>query len=256
LFYLLQNTASVKAHEFWLYPEKFTVQKHEKNPITIRIGQYFKGEAWPYLGDSFYSFNYTLNKKKIAIKSIDGDDPAAVLAFESNGLAVVTHHTKPIEIEFKEWEKFKTYLENEGLEYRIPDHLRFGFPKAKITEQYVRCAKLLIAVGNNANQKDQFTGMPLELIAEQNPFTLKEDEKLPVRLLHNGKPLEGARIIQISKRSGERTKGPTTGADGRAMVAISEKGPWLLNVVHLIPQKAPSQTHWFSLWASLTFEKL
>ena len=98
--------------------------------------------------------------------------------------------------------------------------------------------------------------MPLELIAEKNPFTLKEDEKLPVRLLHNGKPVEGARIIQISKSSGERTKGPTTGADGRALVAIPGKGPWLLNVVHLIAQKAPSKTHWFSLLASLTFQKL
>ena len=243
------------AHEFWLEPDKYKIAPSQKVSISIRIGENFKGESWPFIRDSFYKFVYTSQGRNNKILGLDGDDPAAQLTLNSEGLAIITQYAKPSDIEFNDWNKFKTYLDSEGLEHLVQEHTRLGFPKTKIKELYSRCAKLLLQVGHTPKGRDIYSGMPLELIAEKNPYQLQDKEKLPIKLLFNGRPLEGAQIIKISKKTGVRVKGPRTDESGRAWVQLPNSGPWLLNAVHIIPHKPVSDAHWFSYWASLTFDK-
>ena len=244
------------AHEFWLEPDKYRIAPYQKVSISIRIGENFKGESWPFIRDSFYKFGYTSDGQNSKVSGLDGDDPAAQLTLNSAGLTIVTQHTKPVDIEFNDWNKFKTYLDSEGLEHLIQEHTRLGFPKTKIKELYSRCAKLLLQVGQTPKGQDIYSGMPLELVAEKNPYQLKNAEKLPIKLLFNGRPLKGAQIIKISKKTGVRVKGPRTDQSGRASVQLPHSGPWLLNAVHIIPHKQFSDAHWLSYWASLTFYKV
>ncbi|MEK9685583.1 MAG: DUF4198 domain-containing protein [Rhodospirillaceae bacterium] len=244
------------AHEFWLEPDNFRTAPSKNISISIRIGQNFKGESWPFIQDSFYKFGYHLNGLNRQITGLDGDDPAANLTLKSEGLAIITHHTKPIDIVFNDWKIFTTYLDSEGLNSLVSEHVRLGFPKSKIKELYSRCAKLLVQVGEVPGGQDIFTGMPLEIIAEKNPYQLKAKEKLPITLMFHGRPLEGAQIIKISKKTGLRVKGPRTDQSGRAWVEIPNSGPWLLNAVHIIAHKPLRDAHWFSYWASLTFDKI
>ena len=244
------------AHEFWLEPDKYKLVPSDKVSISIRIGENFRGESWPFIRDSFYKFAYTLEGHSSKVVGLDGDDPAAQLTLNSAGLAIITQHTKPTDLEFNDWNKFKTYLETEGLKHVVTEHTRLGFPKTKIKELYSRCAKLLLQVGQTTKGQDTYSGMPLELIAEKNPYQLKVKEKLPIKLLFNGRPLEGAQIIKISKKTGDRVKGPRTDQAGRALLQLPNSGPWLINAVHIIPHKPASDAHWYSYWASLTFDKV
>ena len=246
---------SSNAHEFWMEPNTFFANQSETIEISNRIGQNFVGDTWPYISNSFYQFEYRLRDFSVSIISLEGDDPAAKLKIDSAGLAIITQYTKPDTITFTKWGKFNEYLRNEGISHKIREHVEYGFPKTNIKEKYYRCAKLLLNIHSAPEDFDQFTGMPLEIIAEKNPYHLKPTEQIPVRILYKGKPLPDAQTIKISKNSGIRAFGPRTDKDGRALLNLKENGPWLISVVHLIATPKHEDTHWVSYWASLTLSR-
>jgi len=243
----------VVAHEFWLEPDIYHPMPSEKVSIRIRVGQFFKGPTFPYLKDSFNVFDQLQGGKSSPVRGVDGDDPAATLAFVKTGLGVITLHNKPVSLTFDEWEKFNAYLEKEGLKAIPQRHLQAGKPKSGIKEFYARAAKLLLNVGGQGAGEDQYTGMPLELVAELNPYCLGPEEKLPVQLLFKGKPLGDIQITAISKLYPETREIYRTDKTGRALIALNNDGPWLLNAVHMLEPRQGMDAHWFSLWASLVF---
>jgi nickel transport protein len=66
-------------------------------------------------------------------------------------------------------------------------------------------------------------GMVCEMIPGKNPSELKQGDEFPVRVLMNGKPLEGAEITyrDITYAS---PKAPKTDKDGRASIPIGASG--------------------------------
>jgi hypothetical protein len=97
-------------------------------------------------------------------------------------------------------------------------------------------------------------GMPLELIAGQNPYATPDLAELPVTLLWRGKPI-GDIQIRVFQDNGTVTETTTrTDPNGKAVVSLRGGGRFLLNAVHM--QEAPPDRNaaWDSYWASLTFE--
>ena len=256
LIFILLKSNSTNAHEFWMEPDKYFANQSDTIEISNRIGQNFIGDTWPYISNSFFSFEYVLNKTSVRIVGLEGDDPAAKLKINSAGLVIVTQHTKGDEVTFEKWKKFKEYLKNEGLADKIDEHLRQNLPKQDIKEKYYRCAKLLLNIQSSSEDFDHFTGMPLEIVTAKNPYHLEPNEQLQVQVLYYGEPLPNAQIIKISKNSGTRLFGPRTNADGKALLTLTESGPILLSVVHLTAAPKRSNVHWISHWASLTFSKI
>lgn len=66
-------------------------------------------------------------------------------------------------------------------------------------------------------------GMVCEMIPEKNPTELKPGDEFPVRVLRNGKPLEGAGITYRDIAYGS-PKSPRTDKDGRAGIPIGTPG--------------------------------
>lgn len=246
---------SLIAHEFWLEPDVYQPVLSEKVSIRIRVGQFFKGPTFPYLKDSFNAFDQLQGGESLPVKGLDGDDPAAVLKFVKTGLAVITLHNKPVSLTFESWAKFIEYLDKEGLRDIAHRHLQLGNPKSGIKEFYARAAKLLLDVGGQGDGEDHYTGMPLELLAERNPYCLRSEEKLPIQLLFKGKPLGDVQITAISKRFPTTRQIYRTDNNGRALIALNIDGPWLLNAVHMLKPGPVMDAHWFSLWASLVFAR-
>ena len=103
-------------------------------------------------------------------------------------------------------------------------------------------------------RSDQATGMPLELVAQQNPYSLKKGQSLSVQLLKDGNPLAGALIRILTKTDPENIKPVRTDKQGRAQIALQHNGPYLLNAVAMINKGLPKKDeHWQSLWASMSF---
>ncbi len=251
---LVQVATPVAAHEFWLDPSTYRPKVGEPVAISIRIGQYFKGNSYPFLREEFRRFVAVDGSGETPITGVDGDDPAVTMTFKRPGLVTIAHYSTSETLVFDAWEKFEAYLKLEGLEHIAPLHRAQGKPLTKIVEIYSRCAKLLLDVGS-AGGEDRAVGMPLELIAERNPYRLAAGEKLPVRLLYQGKPIAGVQITAISKADPTKRHNFRTDAAGRADITLAASGPWLLNAVHMIAPAAGDKAHWTSLWASLNFER-
>jgi uncharacterized GH25 family protein len=244
------------AHEFWLEPDDYNPKVGQKIPLNIRVGQFFDGEALLYLTDTFFNFTKFEGGKKQAIKGLDGDDPAATLAFKTPGLAIITYYAQPIDLTFEKWEKFVSYLNLVGLEHIVARHRAKQYPETGVKEIYSRNAKLLLNV-DGGDGADRLTGMPLELVAESNPYRLAKGKKLPVRLYYKGVPIKGVRITAIAKSDGKTRHDYRTDAKGRALIELTSSGPWLLSAVHMFEPISDLgfkfDAHWESLWASMVF---
>ena len=137
---------------------------------------------------------------------------------------------------------------------KAADYLELGKPQSGIRELYTRNAKALVSVGAGAGS-DRPVGLPLELIAERNPYQLGVETSLPVRLLLDGKPLEGATIKVFNEKDRMAARRYVTDPEGRARIELPINDRYLVSAVHMMTPAPAEQAKadWTSLWASLTF---
>jgi Domain of unknown function (DUF4198) len=221
-----------EAHEFWIDPFTFTPAVNATVPIVFRIDS--RGSRTP--------------------KTLDGDDPATEHKFSSPGLAIVWHRRAPETVVFETMERFEQNLVLEGLETLAEVHRQTGKPLSGIRENYVRCAKALLQVGGPGGN-DRAVGLPLELIAEANPYAHGPGQPLPVRLLYAGKPIGGILVKVFNRDDPASPQRLRTDADGRVAIDVARPGEYLVSAVHMLPAKPEEKAHWSSLWASLTFAR-
>jgi hypothetical protein len=91
-------------------------------------------------------------------------------------------------------------------------------------------AKALVLCGTPSATFQRPAGLPLEIVPERDPYTLKSGESLPIRVLLRGKPLGGCAIALARMESGKpefRSIGKTD-ANGRVVVPLRAPGRWLI----------------------------
>lgn len=250
----LLAAAPAGAHEYWIEPATFRPATGRKVPLRLYVGQDFRGESQIFLPELFDRYAVVGPGGEQAVTGTAGDDPAGGFTPAQPGLYVVVFHSNLSTVNFDSRAEFERYLDKEGLEHvrSLPDYERLVNRKI-IRERYSRNAKSLITVGPAA-ETDRVVGLPLELIAERNPAAGIGRGGFPVRLLHKGKPLQGALVIAFQRTTPVTRLTTRTGADGRALLPLRKPGLWLLSAVHLAPAPRLAREEWESLWASLTFE--
>lgn len=92
-------------------------------------------------------------------------------------------------------------------------------------------------------------GMKLEIVPLKNPYTLKADKLLPIKVLFEGKPLEGATIEKGAHR--ETTK---TDKDGMAKVQVTGQDMPVIVAKHKIATKDNPDADYLSFTTVLTME--
>jgi uncharacterized GH25 family protein len=251
------NSPLASAHDFWIEPGDFRPKAGAKVPLKLYVGQDFKGDSVIYLPELFERYAAIGPDGENRIAGTPGDDPAGRFTAGKTGVIVVAYRGTVTDVTFDSRKEFESYLDKEGLERvrALPDYARLT-AKPPIRENYSRCAKSLVAVGpiDPKAPADRAVGLTLELVAERNPYTLARGEPLPVRLLHNGKPLAEALIIAFNKAEPTKKIKVRTDRDGRAALKLDRPGTWLVTSVHMFPASRFARAHWESLWASLTFE--
>lgn len=244
------------AHEFWIEPDDFSVSMETEIKADLRVGQDFKGDAFPYIPARFSAFRSYDRLGESDVGGTTGDLPALQLAPRSEGLNIFTYVSAGERIRFRDWDKFAEYLDMEGLTAIPALHDARGLARDDIRELYTRCAKTLVAVGDASGDQDRATGMRLELVAGENPMSVKPGTKMSFTLLWEGEPLADTQVALFSNGetpdTGTRTLARTD-ADGRARFTIPATGPYMAASVHMIEAPADRNADWQSYWASLTF---
>ncbi len=247
------------AHEFWIEPEAHHVEVGATVRADLRVGQMLSGEAYPYLSDQIIAAQVHQPSGIIEIEGMEGDLPALAVTFSEPGLHVITYHAAPNYVVFEDIPSFRDYLAYEGLSEVARLHKARGLPANEIAEEYIRNARALVQVGPaDPGDVDRPTGMPLELVAQQNPF-VEGTAIIEVQLLWRGAPVPDRQVSIFHKPEpgmppGEPTRSlTTTDSEGKAVIPLEHGSFYLLNAVHMEPASGPGSVVWQSHWASLTF---
>ncbi len=245
--------SSARAHDFWIEPQAFRPAVGASVPLRLLVGQHFKGEPALYVPEQFERYIYVGPGGEEKVQGTLGDDPAGAVPVKEPGLYILGYYSKKFEVTFDSLAEFEQYLAMEGLERNLALAKKRASLRSGILEIYTRCAKsLIVAGGAGARDSDRVLGFPLELIAERNPYG--GDRTLPLRLIYQGKPLEGALVVAFNKQAPLDKLKLHTDKNGRVVFQLNKPGVWLITSVHMIPTSLLSRADWESFWASLTFE--
>ena len=259
---------SVAAHDFWIEPGNFRPAVGAKVPLRLLVGQDFAGATTVYLPETFERYDVTGPDGQKPVAGVPGDDPAGHFTLTRPGSYVVAYRSTLFTVTFDTLAEFERYLEKEGLE-RIktlrtydsmdgggraaPGAAAGGPPKGKvIREDYSRSAKALVMAGKPGTSADRVLGLRLELVAEKNPYLAA---RVPLRLIYEGKPLEGALVVAFNKTEPLKKLKARTDKNGRVQFDFNRPGVWLVTAVHMLSAPSKTNADWESVWASLTFER-
>jgi uncharacterized GH25 family protein len=245
------SVPEVRAHDFWIEPSTFRPAAASAVSVALRVGQDFRGDPVPRDDRRIVRFVLAGPAGETPIPGLPGTDPAGLARLESPGLYVIGYRSSPTPITL-EPEKFEKYLAEEGLDGVLKARGERGEKEKPGREVYSRCAKaIVVAGGGPAAGFDRVLGFTLELVPEKIPG---KAGRLPVRLLYEGKPLQGALVIAINRAEPERRLSARTDRKGRVELALPRDGVWLVKAVHMVPAPGQIDADWESLWASLTLE--
>ena len=244
------------AHEFWIEPVSHRLPAPGAISANLKVGGNLKGSVFPYLSKRFVSYRIDGPAGRTDVRGNEGDIPSLSHEASEPGLYILTYHSTADRLDYEEWQTFVDYVGYEGLDGAIDAHLAADLPRTGFAELYTRCAKALVQVGPPApGDRDEAIGMPLELVALDNPFTGELDD-LPVRLLWQGKPAADIQIAVFRETDSIERTTLRTNADGRATIPLDGGGRFLLNAVRMARAAGDDGVAWESHWASLTFETL
>jgi len=300
---LLFLSSAAAAHDFWIQPATFEPESGSLLAVQALVGEHGVGKPVERHDDRIVRFVLVGQDWEQPVVGRDGGLPAGLVRVASPdwrlgaagaplaGTLVLGFRTSHARIEI-EPDKFGEYLRLEGLEPVLALRAERGESGQPATEAYSRCAKALVDVrpaGGAADEPakagagDRALGFTLELIAEQDPFLLRdaagaargapagELEPLTVRLLFEDQPLTGALVRATALVHAPRDDDPVvpfgaplpeplrvrTDEAGRAELRLPHRGEWLLTAVHMRPAPADitdvTDVEWESFWASLTF---
>jgi uncharacterized GH25 family protein len=245
--------ASVHAHDFWIEPSSFRVEPGASVSLALRVGEHFRGEPVARNSARIRRFVVSGPAGEQVVGGEDGADPAGSARLATPGLHLVAYHNSPSSITL-EAAQFEPYLEEEGLERIVALRSERGESALPAREIYSRCAKALVLSGSGTTAGyDRRLGLPLELVPEADPYASRPGP-LPVRILFQGRPLEGALVVALSKDEPGRKLTARSDRDGRVTFDLGGGRTWLVKAVHMLPAAKRSGADWESLWASLTFE--
>ena len=242
----------VQAHDFWIEPSTFRPELGVRFAVGLFVGQELVGEPVPRRPQRIERF-VLLGRGTERIGGKSGAHPAGSVRAREPGLHVVVYESDFAAIVL-EAPRFEAYLRAEGLERIVALRAERGEADEPGREIYARCAKALVRVGGSAVGEDRVVGLPLELVAIDDPYDAGANGAIEVRLLFRGAPLAGALVVGRSRAAPAEPLAIRTDSAGRARLALAHPGLWLVKAVHMVEAEDRAPTDWASYWASLTFE--
>jgi uncharacterized GH25 family protein len=156
----------------------------------------------------------------------------------------------------REWagEEFTKLLKEHGLDEIADARTNGGLEGQSAKDASTYFAKLLLQVGDKKDETwKRKAGLPLEIIPDQNPYSLNTGDYLQCLVLFNNKPLPHT-LVHVWTRLNRTTfvQNIYTENDGTIKFPISTRGTWMVSTVVMTPQEK-QVGRWKSLWGSLVF---
>jgi uncharacterized GH25 family protein len=172
-----------------------------------------------------------------------------------SGTYLVGLSTKPREIDLKAAE-FNDYLQHDGLPDTLAARKKDGELQKDVRERYSKHVRAIFQVGDKlSDDYQQLLNYPVEIIPQQNPYSLKVGQDLVVLCLLEGQPIANQFIMAgwESPDGKLHTLDIRSDPDGLARINLKSTGKWYIKFIHMTPLSG-QDLNYESKWASLTFE--
>jgi len=256
------TSTAVAGHDFWLQPAVYRGQPDVPMPMTLLIGHGPERQRSRIAQTRITRFEAVTpeggsidlrNTLHLGVPSSDG-----TLNLQKPGTYVLLLETDDQAKSFLPALRFNEYLLAEGLTLAVAQRERTHRMDADGSENYRRIAKSIVQVGSMDFQQGGHVtaplGLSLEIVPEVDPYALPQADALPIRVIDEGRPLEGA-LVKLTNidHDADPTEVHRTDKDGRAIFKMPTGGNWLLNVVWTKPQPPSRDTDFETIFSSLSF---
>ena len=245
------------AHEFWMLPDPFEAAPGSTVNLSLFVGQDFSGEqvgiSAPLVADfRHYAAGAAADLKGQAPANTAVGSVAVRLARAGTHLLAMDSHPSALELPA---DKFKAYLELEGLQDIIDARERAGTSSLPSRERYRRNIKTLIhAGGQNDATYSTRTGQRLEIVPLQDPAMARIGTPAGFQVYFDARPLSGALVKFWNRSGGELVAlNQRTDGQGKVNIALPKAGVWMVSLVHMIATTDSTEFDWDSYWGNLTF---
>lgn len=252
---LILAMGKVGAHEFWISPEAYQIETGDRIEAALRVGEEFRGATQAYIPRNFTRFEVVTPDATRPVEGRIGDMPALSMEDMPEGLAIIVHETTARDLTWDEWERFVRFVEHKDLGDIAAMQAERGLDQVDATEDYIRYAKSLVAVGQGAGE-DRVVGLRTELVALANPYTDDLAGVLPVQLWLDEAPRPNSQVELFARNveTGEvEITLHRTDSNGIVLLPVSRGHEYLVDAVTLEPRDPETGAEWRTLWASLTF---
>jgi uncharacterized GH25 family protein len=243
--------ADVQAHDLWIEPSTFRPVAGSTVAVGLRVGQNFVGDPVPHISRSIEQFVVRQGGSEQPIRGVENVDPAGWLRADGRSTAVIAYRSGGSFIELPA-DKFEDYLRQEGLERIIDARAQRGEHGKPGRERFYRYAKALLTGEQPSAVVAQPLGFAFEIVPDDDPTVRLAPFR--GRILHDGKPLEGAWVVALLQSDPSVRLTMRSDARGAFSFDLPRAGVWLIKSVHMLRASFFSDADWNSLWASLTFE--
>ncbi len=246
----------LSSHEFWLNPEKFIYNRGEKINIRFYVGENFEGENWKGNNEKIQSlklyYGGVSDDLSNNISDEKGDSIELTMLDEGINLVAFNSTNTFIEIEAPDFNK---YLYDDGLTNAIEYRKQNNETDSTGREFYQRCSKTLIQVGNKKDKTWSITtDLPVDIIPLSNPYDLKKDSLLKVKVLFQKQPMANSLIVAWHREKGKTIKLELiSNGKGEVSFPVSASGAWMVSAVKMERLQNDTKAQWQSYWGSLTW---
>ncbi|MEL7282355.1 MAG: DUF4198 domain-containing protein [Pseudomonadota bacterium] len=247
---------SVSAHEFWIETERSKYDIGEPIVGNLYVGEDASGTALAYLPRNFTAFNFVDGDGSVrTVEGRIGDRPALNIAANSDGLGIFQYETTDSQITWRSSEQFQNFLEYDGLPHIARQHIERGLPPSGFSELFSRHIKALVLVGDGTGE-DIKIGMPIEIVALDNPLTVPAASNFDVQVFWQDQPNPDIQVALFHRAvDGSVTRHIVkTDRSGVAQIPNQGRGFYLVSTVDMLPVESGPAV-WKSYWASLTFHR-
>jgi hypothetical protein len=259
LVLILLVFATAEAHDLFLKLETYFLPPESKAIVHLLNGTFQKSDglvARERMRDiSLVAPHLTKPIGEAVRWRDDGQTTTMELQTAGPGTYVAGISTYPKEISLKAAD-FNDYLAHDGIPDILAERKRRGELNKNVRERYSKHVRAVFQVGETVS--DDFSkplNYPVEIIPEQNPYTLKVGEFLSVKCLLDGAPLVNQFVIAGWETPLKKvhTLNSRTDANGLVQFKLAGSGKWYIKLIHMRPIAEPG-LNYESKWASLTFE--
>lgn len=256
---LVAIMVTAQAHDLFLKLDSYFLQPNSKAIVRVLNGTFQNSEgavARERLAD------LSLHGPGLAASSAESivwraEDKTSVMEIQTGGPGtyLVGISTKPKEIALKAAD-FNSYLQEDGLPDILAARKKNNELGKDARERYSKHVRAVFQVGNKlSDDYKRPLNYPVEIIPQQNPYSLKLGQTIPVLCLLDGRPLVNQFVIAgwESQEGKLNSVNARTDAKGIARFKLSGAGKWFVKMIHMESAREAG-LNYESKWATLTFE--